>query len=104
MPTFRQDEIDVDVLQFRPRIDPITGRSSSPTNGAMWYDTASNSFHGIVNGGVASIGGSSVISSASLNLIGQTSSIGPNTLYVVSASNAGIYVVYADVIITTAGT
>src|SRR5882724_3386560 len=57
MPTFRQDEIDVDVLQFRPRTDPITGRSNSPANGAMWYDTTSNSFHGIVNGVVASIGG-----------------------------------------------
>src|SRR5882672_6044317 len=58
MPTVRQDEIDVDIIQHRPRIDPVLGLSNSPTNGAMWYDIVSNSFHGVVNGLVSPIGGS----------------------------------------------
>jgi len=50
MPTFFKDELNADVIQFTPRIDPVVGRSNSPSNGAMWYDSASSSFHGIVNG------------------------------------------------------
>lgn len=57
MPTFFKDDINVDVVQHNPRLDPVLGRSDSPTNGAMWYDSASNSFHGVINGVVGSIGG-----------------------------------------------
>ncbi len=57
MPTFFQDEVNVDIIQHTPRVDPVLGRANSPTNGAIWYDIASNSFHGVVNGVVAAIGG-----------------------------------------------
>src|SRR5258706_6621331 len=57
MPTFFQDEINVDIIQHTPRIAPVLGRANSPTNGAIWYDSASNAFQGVVNGVVAAIGG-----------------------------------------------
>ncbi|SRR6266403_1514858 len=57
MPTFFQDEINVDIIQHTPRIAPVLGRANSPTNGAIWYDSASNTFQGVVNGVVAAIGG-----------------------------------------------
>lgn len=39
MPTFFKDELNADIIQFTPRIDPVIGRSNSPSNGGMWYDT-----------------------------------------------------------------
>src|SRR6266403_3671718 len=57
MPTFFKDELNADIIQFTPRIDPVVGRSNSPSNGAMWYDSTSNSFHSIVNGVVTNLGG-----------------------------------------------
>src|SRR6266850_251611 len=57
MPTFFQDEINFDIVQHTPRIAPVLGRANSPTNGAIWYDSASNAFQGVVNGVVAAIGG-----------------------------------------------
>jgi len=33
MPTFFQDEINVDIIQHTPRIAPVLGRANSPTNG-----------------------------------------------------------------------
>src|SRR6266850_578174 len=57
MPTFFKDELNADVIQFTPRVDPVIGRSNSPSSGAMWYDNTSNSFHSIVNGVVTNLGG-----------------------------------------------
>lgn len=102
MPNFKADELTIDVAQFAPRVDPVLGRSNSPTNGALWYDSVTGSFHGVVNGVIGSIGGGTSITS--VTLLGQTASIGTTTLLAVGAGGAGIYVVYADVIVTTAGT
>ena len=57
MPTFFKDELNADVIQFTPRVDPVIGRSNSPSSGALWYDSTSNSFHSIVNGVVTNLGG-----------------------------------------------
>src|SRR5258708_5288927 len=64
MPTFFKDELNADIIQFTPRLDPVVGRSNSPANGAIWYDSASNSFHGLVNGIVSTIGGASSLGAA----------------------------------------
>src|SRR5258708_970933 len=56
MPTFFKDELNVDIIQFTPRVDPIIGRSNSPAEGALWYDSASSSHHSVIGGIVTPVG------------------------------------------------
>jgi|SRR6267378_364376 len=94
MSSFIKDESHPEIVQFVPRTTPIIGLSGSPTNGALWYDTITNSFQGVVNGSISSVGGSSVgytpmvlgIPLANLKIIplnGQVTATGAQTLYTV---------------------
>src|SRR6266478_5794397 len=66
MASFIKDESHPGIAQFTPIPTPIIGRSNSPTSGALWYDTSTNSFQGLVNGVVSAIGGGGNPSSANM--------------------------------------
>lgn len=59
MSNFKQEVVQADLLQFRPRPAPVTNTSYGATNGAMWYDSVLNNFYGVVNGVVTLLGGGS---------------------------------------------
>lgn len=99
MSLFRGEPVYPSVGHFQPSLPP-----PFPVNGDIWYDGVVNALRAVVNGSTVSLGPSGTSSIASVNLTGQTGSIGTTTLYAVPSNGAGMYVVYADVIVTTAGT
>ena len=96
MALYRGEHVYPQVAHFQ-----TTQAPSFPVAGDVWYDVSSKTLLANINGTVVSLGGGAI---ASVNLTGQTGTIGSTTLFAVPSNGAGIYQVFADVIVTTAGT
>jgi hypothetical protein len=57
MSEFRGVTTPVTILQFDPTPPPVAQAAFGASNGAMWYDSTTNGFRGIVGGVISSIGG-----------------------------------------------
>jgi hypothetical protein len=94
------------IIQLDPTDPPPVQSGVGYTNGAIWYNISSNVYQGIESGSVVTFstgGGGGNATVATVNSTGNSASIASTSLYAVTGSNGGMYAVYADVIVTTAG-